>query len=139
MAVTLRDFMSSGEVLTIEPTATLGDAARRMRSRNVGAAVVVDAAGAVSGIFTERDLLRAVADERDPAKEVVQSYMTVDPVTLPPDHSPSEAAQLMSKGKFRHIPVVEDGRLLGVVSIRDLVQAELHIHTADAHMGTDFP
>jgi CBS domain-containing protein len=65
--------------------------------------------------------------------------MTVDPVTLPPDHSPSEAAQLMSKGKFRHIPVVEDGRLLGVVSIRDLVQAELHIHTADAHMGTDFP
>jgi CBS domain-containing protein len=139
MAVTLRDFMSSGDVLTIEPTATLGDAARRMRSRNVGAAVVVDTGGAVSGIFTERDLLRAVADERDPARDLVQSYMTADPVTLPPDHSPSEAAQLMSAGKFRHIPVVEDGRLLGIVSIRDLVQAELHIHTADAHMGTDFP
>ena len=45
----------------------------------------------------------------------------------------------MSEGKFRHIPVVEDGELLGIVSIRDLVQAELHIHTADAHMGTDFP
>jgi CBS domain-containing protein len=139
MAVTLRDFMSSGHVLTIEPTATLGDAARSMRSRNVGAAVVVDAGGAVSGIFTERDLLRAVADERDPSTERVQSYMTVDPVTLPPDHSPSEAAQLMSEGKFRHIPVVEGGRLIGIVSIRDLVQAELHIHTADAHMGTDFP
>jgi CBS domain-containing protein len=65
--------------------------------------------------------------------------MTRDPVTLPPDHAPSEAAEIMSRGKFRHIPVVEDGRLVGIVSIRDLVSAEMHMASDDAHVGSDFP
>ena len=82
MAVTLRDFMTSGDVLTIEPSATLGEAARALRKRDVGAAVVVEG-GAVVGIFTERDLLRAIADSRHPDVGQVQSYMTPDPVTLP--------------------------------------------------------
>ena len=138
MAVTLRDFMSSGDVLTIEPSATLGEAARALRKRDVGAAVVVEG-GAVVGIFTERDLLRAIADSRHPDVGQVQSYMTANPVTLPPDHLPSEAAQIMHERKFRHIPVVEDGELIGVVSIRDLVTAGMHIHSADAHVGSDFP
>jgi CBS domain-containing protein len=139
MAVTLRDFMSGEDVLTIEPTATLVAAARKMRDRNVGAAVVVDPQGAVAGIFTERDLLRAVADGVDPEAGDVRSHMTTNPVTLPSNHSPSEAAQTMSEGRFRHIPVVDEGQLVGIVSIRDLVQVGLHIQTADAHMGTDFP
>jgi CBS domain-containing protein len=139
MAVTLRDFMSSDDVLTIEAEATLGAAARKMRQRNVGAAVVVDGEGAVTGIFTERDLLRAIADSRHPDVGQVQSYMTTDPITLPPDHLPSEAARIMSEGKFRHIPVVDEGRLVGVVSIRDLMQAGLRIQSADAHIGSDFP
>lgn len=139
MGVTLRDFMSGDDVLTIEPTATLGAAARKMRQRNVGAAVVLDEEGAVVGIFTERDLLRAIADSRNPDVGQVQSYMTADPITLSPDHSPSGAAQIMSERKFRHIPVVDGGKLVGIVSIRDLVSAGLHIRTADAHMGTDFP
>jgi CBS domain-containing protein len=139
MGVTLRDFMSGDDVLTIEPTATLGAAARKMRQRNVGAAVVVDEEGAVVGIFTERDLLRAIADSRNPDVGQVQSYMTSDPITLSPDHSPSGAAQIMSERKFRHIPVVDGGKLVGIVSIRDLVSAGLHIQTADAHVGTDFP
>ena len=139
MAVTLRDFMSSDDVLTIEAEATLGAAARKMRQRNVGAAVVVDENNSVTGIFTERDLLRAIADSRHPDVGQVQSYMTTDPITLPSDHLPSEAARIMSEGKFRHIPVVDDGRLVGVVSIRDLMQAGLHIQTADAHIGSDFP
>lgn len=140
MAVTLRDFLSGDEVLTIEPSASLGTAARKMRDRNVGCIVVVDQAGAVTGIFTERDLLRAVADGREPDTSEVAAHMTSDPITLPPDHSPSEAAEIMTEHKFRHIPVMEDdGRLVGVVSIRDLVGVDLHIHTADAHVGTDFP
>jgi CBS domain-containing protein len=139
MAVTLRDFMSGDDVLTIEPEATLGAAARKMRHRNVGAAVVVDENNAVTGIFTERDLLRAIADSRHPDVGQVQSYMTPDPITLPSDHLPSEAARIMADGKFRHIPVVDDGKLVGVVSIRDLMQAGLHIQTADAHIGSDFP
>ena len=138
MAVTLRDFMSGGDVLTIEPSVTLGEAARAMRGREVGAAVVT-AGGNLVGIFTERDLLRAIAEGRHPDEHRVESYMTPDPITLPPDHLPSEAAQIMHERKFRHIPVVEDGELIGVVSIRDLVTAGMHIHSADAHVGSDFP
>ena len=138
MAVTLRDFMSGGDVLTIEPSVTLSEAARAMRRREVGAAVVTDG-GNLVGIFTERDLLRAIAEGRHPDQHRVESYMTPDPITLPPDHLPSEAAQIMHDRKFRHIPVVEDGEVIGVVSIRDLVTAGMHIHSADAHVGSDFP
>ena len=91
------------------------------------------------GIFTERDLLRAIADSRHPDQGQVQSYMTADPVTLPSDHSPSEAAQIMTERQFRHIPVVDDGELVGIVSIRDLVSAGLQLPSADAHVGCDFP
>jgi CBS domain-containing protein len=140
MAVTLRDFLSGGEVLTIDAAATLTMAARKMRERNVGCIVVVGSDGAVIGIFTERDLLRAVADRCNPEADAVRAHMTADPITLPPDHSPSEAAQIMTDHKFRHIPVMEEGgELVGVVSIRDLVGADLHIRPADAHVGTDFP
>jgi CBS domain-containing protein len=138
MAVTLRDFMSGGDVLTIEPTVTLGEAARAMRRRDVGAAIVLED-GELVGIFTERDLLRAIAESRHPDEHHVRAYMTPDPITLPPDHSPSEAAQIMADGKFRHIPVVEDGQLIGVVSIRDLVATGMHINSAEAHFGSDFP
>ncbi len=139
MAVTLRDFMSGGNVLTIEPTVTLGEAARAMRRRDVGAAVVYED-GKLIGIFTERDLLRAIAESRHPDQHHVRAYMTPDPITLPPDHAPSEAAQIMSERKFRHIPVVEDGELIGIVSIRDLVTATaMHIPSAEAHFGSDFP
>ena len=106
--------------------------------RNVGAAVVVDG-GRIAGIFTERDLLRAVADGEQPDEGLVQTYMTPDPMTLPSDHAPSEAAQIMSERRFRHIPVVDDGRLVGIVSIRDLVGAGLQLLPADAHVGSDFP
>jgi CBS domain-containing protein len=138
MAVTLRDFMTSEDVLTIPADITLGQAARLMRDRNVGAAVVVEG-DRIAGIFTERDLLRAVADGEQPDEGRVQSYMTLDPMTLPSDHAPSEAAQIMSERRFRHIPVVDDGRLVGIVSIRDLVGAGLQMLPADAHVGSDFP
>jgi CBS domain-containing protein len=139
MAVTLRDFMSSGDVLTVDPGINLTEAARSMRDRNVGAAVVVDDSGHIAGIFTERDLLRAVADGVALGGAPVSSHMTSNPVTLPSDHSPSEAARIMDERKFRHIPVVDDGELVGIVSIRDLVGAGLGIESADAHVGSDFP
>ena len=138
MAVTLRDFMTSDDVLTIPAETTLGQAARLMRGRNVGAAVVTDS-DRIVGIFTERDLLRAIADSRHPDQGQVQSYMTPDPLTLGPDHSPSEAAGIMRERNFRHIPVVDGERLIGIVSIRDLVGAGLQMVSDDAHHGSDFP
>jgi len=109
-----------------------------MRRRDVGAAVVYEG-GDLVGIFTERDLLRAIADSRHPDQHHVRTYMTPNPITLPPDHSPSEAAQIMAERKFRHIPVLEGGQLIGIVSIRDLVTAGMQIYSADAHVGSDFP
>ena len=138
MAVTLRDFMTSEDVLTIPADTTLGQAARLMRNRNVGAAVVVEGER-IAGIFTERDLLRAIADSRHPDQGQVQSYMTPDPLTLPSDHSPSEAATIMTERRFRHIPVVDGDRLVGIVSIRDLVGAGLQMTSDAAHVGSDFP
>jgi CBS domain-containing protein len=138
MSVTLRDFMTSEDVLTISGEATIGEAARRLSARNVGAAVVLEG-DAVAGIFTERDLLRAIAAGRQPEDSIVRDCMTRDPITLPPDHAPSEAAELMSAGRFRHIPVVEQGRLVGIVSIRDLVVAGLHMASEEANVGSDFP
>jgi CBS domain-containing protein len=138
MAVTLRDFMTSGQVLTITPDSTLREAAERMNARTVGAAVVVKG-GDVVGIFTERDLLRAVARGEGAEGAAVADFMTSNPVTLPSDHSPSEAAQIMTDRKFRHIPVVDAGELVGIVSIRDLVSAGLHMPSEHAHVGSDFP
>jgi CBS domain-containing protein len=138
MAVTLRDFMTSGQVLTITPDSTLREAAERMNARTVGAAVVMDG-GDVVGIFTERDLLRAVARGEGAEGTAVADFMTSNPVTLPSDHSPSEAAQIMTDRKFRHIPVVDAGELVGIVSIRDLVSAGLHMPSEHAHVGSDFP
>ena len=138
MGVTLRDFMTSGDVLTVPAEISLREAAQVMLGRNVGAAVVVDG-GRIAGIFTERDLLRAVADGEQPDGGRVESYMTPDPMTLPSDHAPSEAAQIMSERRLRHIPVVDDGRLVGIVSIRDLVGVGLQMLPADAHVGSDFP
>ena len=109
-----------------------------MRNRNVGAAVVLEEERVV-GIFTERDLLRAIADSRHPDQGQVQSYMTPDPLTLPPDHPPSEAARIMSDRKFRHIPVVDGGKLIGIVSIRDLMSAGMQMESHEAHVGSDFP
>jgi CBS domain-containing protein len=138
MAVTLRDFMTTGDLLTVDASTTLGQAARLMRNRNVGAAVVLEGERVV-GIFTERDLLRAIADSRHPDQGQVQSYMTPDPLTLPPDHPPSEAAQIMSERQFRHIPVVDEGKLVGIVSIRDIMAAGMQMASDEAHVGSDFP
>src|SRR6476661_906347 len=86
---------------------------------------------------TLRDFM--TSDGVQPDEGRVQTYMTPDPMTLPSDHAPSEAAQIMSERRFRHIPVVDDGRLVGIVSIRDLVGAGLQLLPADAHVGSDFP
>ena len=87
----------------------------------VSSAVVSDY-GRLIGIVTERDLTRAVAGRVHTSEARVREWMTADPMTLTADASPAEAAQIMLDNGFRHIPIVEDERTVGIVSIRDVVR-----------------
>jgi CBS domain-containing protein len=108
------------DVLTVDPTDTIGEAAEKMNAANVGAVVVVEDFVRIVGIVTERDLLRAVAARARAAEARVRQWMTVDPVTIEPETTIDEAAQIMFEHNFRHLPVVKEGRPLGIVSLRML-------------------
>jgi CBS domain-containing protein len=107
------------DVLTVEPSDSIGEAAEKMVAANVGAVVVTDF-GRIVGIVTERDLLRAVAQRARAAEARCRQWMTPDPVTVEPDTTVEEAAEIMFEHNFRHLPVVKDGRSLGIVSLRML-------------------
>jgi CBS domain-containing protein len=115
---TLQQLMST-ELVTVGPDATVAEAAQLMSINRVGSALVVDD-GALRGIFTERDIVRALAAEHDAASHTVTDWMTTEPVVLSPDTTAVDALQRMLESGFRHLPVVDDGRLVGIVSIRDL-------------------
>ena len=117
---TLGELMTR-EVLSVAPEDTLGQAAEAMVERGVGSAVVSDY-GRLIGILTERDLLRAVAGRVHSSEARVREWMTVDPVTASVSTGLEEAARTMLEQGFRHLPVVEDDRPVGIVSIRDVVE-----------------
>jgi CBS domain-containing protein len=117
---TLGELMTR-EVLSVAPEDTLGQAAEAMAERGVGSAVVSDF-GRLIGILTERDLLRAVAGRVHSSEARVREWMTVDPVTASTSTGLEEAARTMLEQGFRHLPVVEDDRPVGIVSIRDVVE-----------------
>lgn len=108
-------------VLTVGPDKPLRDVARLMTSREVGAAVVVDPDAAGPGIVTERDILRAYADDRKTGHDPVRHYTTERAVFAAPDWSLERAADEMVRGNFRHLIVVEAGEIVGVLSMRDIV------------------
>jgi CBS domain-containing protein len=109
------------DVLAVAPEDTIGEAAQKMVDRGVSSVAVSDF-GRLIGILTERDLTRAVAGRTHSSEARVREWMTPDPVTLPPSASPKEAAEIMLDKGFRHVPVVEDDRAIGIVSIRDVAR-----------------
>jgi CBS domain-containing protein len=113
----------SRDVLDVSPETTLAAAAQKMSGGRVGAVVVLES-GALRGILTERDVLRAVGEGRVEGS-TVSDWMTRDPETIEPSDSSDLAATLMIHGGFRHLPVVEGGSVVGVVSIRDLMRVVL--------------
>jgi CBS domain-containing protein len=110
-------------LLTIGSDASLGEAAARMAERGVGAVVVLEG-DAIAAILTERDVMRAVAAGEDGSAAVTE-WMTRHPDTIEPDDTTDHAASLMIHGGFRHLPVVEGGNVVGMVSIRDLMKVAL--------------
>jgi CBS domain-containing protein len=120
----------SRELLGVEPGLSLAEAAQRIDARHVGAALVLDGERLV-GILTERDVLRAVAAGRVEGTTVAD-WMSAHPETIETDDSTGHAAALMIHGGFRHLPVVEAGKAVGIVSIRDLMR---HVLDDEAPRG----
>ncbi|MBX6394465.1 MAG: CBS domain-containing protein [Alicyclobacillaceae bacterium] len=121
----LKDLMTT-QVSTVSPTSTCRDAAKIMKDINVGSVPVVDSDKLV-GICTDRDIvLKCVAAGKDPATTAVKECMTTQPVTGTPDMDAHEASDLMSKHQIRRLPVVDQGRLVGMVAIGDLAVTAIH-------------
>jgi CBS domain-containing protein len=115
------DTIMSRNLLTTEPGQPLQVAARRMVDRRVGAILVLEG-DRLAGILTERDVLRAVGTGFDPASPVSE-WMTRNPETISPGDTIDDSLGLMDHGGFRHLPVIEDDRLVGIISVRDLLRA----------------
>jgi CBS domain-containing protein len=111
-----------GSATVVGPEATLGDAAEALVANGVGSLGVVSDRSLV-GIITERDLVRAVAEGADPEQETVGTWMAEAPDTFSPDVDVEEAARWLLEVGYRHMPVMSDGELLGIVSIRDILWA----------------
>jgi len=129
---TVADLMVK-DVLTVEPSDTIGEAAEKMNAANVGAVVVVEDMVRIVGIVTERDLLRAVASRARAAEARVRQWMTPNPVTVGPDLTIEQAAKIMFDNNFRHLPVVKDGRALGIVSLRLLARWAFESSVQSSH------
>ena len=114
----LRDLMSTRVALT-SPDTSVAEAAVSMVKANIGSAIVMQGRF-LAGIITERDVLRSAASGEDLRVARVSDWMTPDPQSVSPDTSVEEAADIMLKHGFRHLPVVEGRTVCGVVSLRDL-------------------
>lgn len=125
MTRTVRDIIGQQQPVTAPATMTVREAATIMKQRRVGAMMVVEG-GQLVGVFTERDALnRVVAEGRDPQATTLADVMTRDPQTVSPDATFNSALELMHHGRFRHVPVAENGVPVGMVSARDAMGPEL--------------
>jgi CBS domain-containing protein len=124
---TLGDLMSR-DLLAVAPEDTLGEAAQRMCDRGVGSAVVLDH-GRLIGILTERDMLKAFAGRVHASEARVREWMTPDPVVAAETTPAEEAVRTMLERGFRHLPVVNRERTLGMVSLRDVMRWAVEAET----------
>jgi len=126
--VTVNDILSQkgNQVLTIEPAATLATAVQMLAQRRIGALVVTGADHRIVGIISERDVVRVLGEKGTAVLGApVAEVMTRKVVTCGRNETIAEIMERMTGGKFRHVPVVEHGRLVGIVSIGDVVKARL--------------
>ncbi|HVR68094.1 MAG TPA: CBS domain-containing protein [Verrucomicrobiae bacterium] len=128
------DVIQEQELATLPPSASVAAAIELMVSRRIGAVPVSDN-GRLIGIFTERDVVtRVVSAGLDAAKTALRTVMTPDPAVLTPGDSVRSALDLMNRGHFRHLPVIGAGRLMGIVSIRDLYRSVVEQMESDIIM-----
>jgi CBS domain-containing protein len=124
-----------GLVFTVSPGTTCSQISRQLSTRRIGSVLVVDRLDQVVGIVSERDIVQAIAIHGKAALELeAANVMTRNVVTCDPDDSVERVMEMMTRGRFRHVPVVRHGELLGLVSIGDVVKHRLEetAHEAEA-------
>ena len=127
------------DVLTIEPTAALSAATKLLAERRIGALVVTGADHRIVGIISERDIVRALGERGAQVLEApVAEVMTRNVVTCSERDTTAELMEQMTAGKFRHLPVVDQGRLVGIVSIGDVVKSRLEDMQHDTEALQDY-
>jgi len=128
----IRSVMERKKLLTAPPGTTVSDAAKLMAKKNVGAVMVVEDERLV-GIFTERDaVFRVIAKGRDTRTTLLAEVMTASPQTVDPDKSFGYALLMMHENGFRHVPVIENGKPIGIVSSRNALDPEMEDFVAEA-------
>jgi len=127
------------EVISVEPSASLADAVRLLASKRIGAALIFGADRRIAGIISERDIVRVLA-ERGPSAldEPVSGAMTRKVSTAHERETVASIMERMTAGKFRHVPVVDQGRLTGIVSIGDVVKHRLQEMERDSAAMRDY-
>src|SRR5438132_5225063 len=120
----VREVMTE-QLVTVEPSTSVAAAVTVMGMQRVGAVLVMENA-ILEGIFTERDLVRALSYDIAAASQPIAQWMTRNPVSVGPETSVERALEIMLAGHFRHLPVTEGESVVGIVSIRDLSRAALH-------------
>lgn len=114
------------DVVTIGSDATVTDAAKLLSEKRIGAVVATDASGAAQGILSERDIVRELGRRGAGClNDKVESLMTRDMISTAPDQTTDQVLEKMTAGRFRHMPVMEDGKMTGLISIGDVVKARL--------------
>lgn len=127
----IRSIVAGQTPISATQDTTVVEAARTMKEANIGALLVLDSSRLI-GIFTERDaLFRVLAAGRDPITTRLADVMTAQPQTIGPDEPFVHALRIMYESKFRHLPVVEFGRPLGMVSVRDALDDDLYALRVD--------
>jgi CBS domain-containing protein len=133
----IRTIIAKQKILTATAEITVAEAARLMKKKSVGAVMVVKDNGCLTGIFTERDAVYGVlAEGRDPKTTRLADVKTPQPQTIAPDKPFGHALLLMYESGFRHVPVVEDGKPVGMVSARDALGPELQAFESELQRRT---
>jgi CBS domain-containing protein len=119
---TVREVMKT-TLYSVDPSTTVGEAISLMARNKIGSALIMEG-GKLIGIFTERDTVRAISQSHDAPDHEISSWMTGDPKTISPDIDVDDAMKTMLAQGFRHLPVVERGEVIGMVSMRDLAAVQ---------------
>ena len=122
----MADMVRNQDPVALPPEATVKDACQRMRDRRIGAVLIIEADRRLVGIFTGRDAVhRVLAEGKNAARTTLAEVMTRDPDMMPPGNTAIEALRRMEDGRFRHLPIVDDGKVVGIVSRFDFSGIEL--------------